>query len=79
VIPAKGLLRSQPQQGGFERTVPLRGDQDGGSSAGRGPRLPGRYGVIAMAAGSFPALIAVSAVLVAVRIGVTVAEPLLAT
>ena len=37
-------------------------------------RLPGRYGVIVMNAGFFPALIALSAVLVAIRIGVTVPE-----
>jgi hypothetical protein len=50
-----------------------------GPLLGAAPRLPGRYGVIAMAAGIFPALIAVSAMLVAVLIGVTVPEPLLAT
>jgi hypothetical protein len=38
------------------------------------PRLSGCYGAIAMAMGSLPTLIALSAVLVAVRIGVTVPE-----
>jgi hypothetical protein len=37
-------------------------------------RLPGRYGVIVMNAGFFPVLIGLSAVLVAVLIGVTVPE-----
>ena len=38
------------------------------------PRLPGGYGVTAMASGSCPTLIGLSAVLVAVRIGVTVSD-----
>jgi len=38
------------------------------------PRLSGRYRVIAMAMGKLPTLIALSAVLAAVRIGVTVPE-----
>ena len=40
------------------------------------PRPPGRYGVIAMAVGPMPTLMALSAVLVAVLIGVTVPERL---
>lgn len=43
------------------------------------PRLPGRYGVIAMAMGCFPTAMALPVVLVAVRIGVTVPEPVLTT
>jgi hypothetical protein len=38
------------------------------------PRRPNRYGVIAMACGLLPTLIGLSAVLVAVLIGVTVSE-----
>jgi hypothetical protein len=44
------------------------------ATVGRGPGCPDFYGVIAMASGPTPTLIAVSAVLVAVRIGVTVPE-----
>jgi hypothetical protein len=42
-------------------------------------RLPGGYGVIAMATGSFPTVIALPALLAVVRIGVTVCQPPLAT
>jgi hypothetical protein len=41
--------------------------------------LPGRYGVIAMNQGVFPTAMGLPAVLVAVRIGVTVPELSLAT
>ena len=42
-------------------------------------RAAGRYGVIAIASGPLPALIGLSAVFVAVRIGVTVPETVLET
>ena len=53
---------------------PLAGAHRSGYPAGADPPDPGR-GVIAMAMGWFTALIGVSAVLVAVRIGVTVPRP----
>jgi hypothetical protein len=45
----------------------------------RRPRLWGPYGVTAIATGPFPTWIGLSAVLVAVRTGVTVPENWLAT
>jgi hypothetical protein len=57
----------------------IHGESGALASAGRGPGLSGSYGVIAMAEGLLPTLIALRAVLVAVRIGVTVPEPLLTT
>ena len=64
---------------------PVRTARDRGPAGHRPPcarpwsRLPAGQGVIAIAIGTSPTLIGLSAVLVAVRIGVTVPEPELAT
>jgi hypothetical protein len=71
-VAARALINTRPSPDTKIPDPPLRP----GPHRAR-PRLPGCYGVIAMAVGLAPTLIALPALLVAVLIGITVPEPLM--